>query len=237
MVVDYVEVKYAKGSGGSTTPPTSTPTSTQPTSTQPTSTQPTSTPPTSTPTTPPTSGGSGTAPADLRVSGSGADSITLSWSGSASASYDVLRAGIKIATVTGTFFTDRGLLPNTPYPYSIRGSGVTTPELTARLGDGGGTAPGTPTTAPPTTAPSTTVGSGSAAAPSNLRVTGTTNSTVTLGWNGAAGGSYDVLRSGIRIATVTGTSFTDVGLFPNTPYLYSIRGGGSTTPEITARIG
>lgn len=238
MVVDYVEVKYAKGSGGSTTPPTTPPTSTPTTSTP--TTSPTSTPPTTTPTTatPTTPGGSGAAPADLRVSGSGSDSITLSWSGSASASYDVLRAGVKIATVTGTAFTDRGLLPNTPYPYSIRGGGVTTPELTARLGDGGGSAPGTPTTPVPTTVPTSTAGGGSSAgAPSDLSVTGTTSSTITLGWNGSAGGRYDVLRSGIRIATVTGTTFTDVGLFPNTPYVYSIRANGSTTAEITARIG
>ena len=66
---------------------------------------------------------------------------------------------------------------------------------------------------------------------------GTTGSTITLGWDGAAGASYEVLRSGIRIATVTGTSFTDIGLFPNTPYLYSIRGNGTTTSEITGRIG
>ena len=30
--------------------------------------------------------------------------------------------------------------------------------------------------------------------------------------------------------------FTDVGLLPNTPYLYSIRGAGGTTPELTATI-
>ena len=46
-----------------------------------------------------------------------------------------------------------------------------------------------------------------------------------------------MLRSGIQIATVTGRSFTDIGLFPNTPYLYSIRGNGVTTPVLTATIG
>jgi hypothetical protein len=37
----------------------------------------------------------------------------------------------------------------------------------------------------------------------------TTDSTVTLGWNGKAGAIYDLLRSGVRIATVTGLTFTD----------------------------
>jgi len=46
-----------------------------------------------------------------------------------------------------------------------------------------------------------------------------------------------VLRSGVQIATVTGLTFTDQGLFTNTPYLYSVRGNGVTTPQITATIG
>jgi hypothetical protein len=45
-----------------------------------------------------------------------------------------------------------------------------------------------------------------------------------------------VLRSGIPIATVTATSFTDIGLFRATPYLYSVRFGGTTTPVLTATI-
>jgi hypothetical protein len=45
-----------------------------------------------------------------------------------------------------------------------------------------------------------------------------------------------VLRSGIKIATVTGLTFTDIGLLPNTPYLYSVRGNGVTTPVLTATI-
>jgi len=221
MVVDYVDVKYATGSG--TTPTTTTTTTTAPTTTTTTTTSST--------TTPTTTAGGTAAPSGLRVSGSTADSLTLAWNGSADGSYEVLRSGIRIATVTGTSFTDRGLLPNTPYVYSIRGAGVTTPELTTTLGGASSTVAGpSPTTTGPADPPV-------AGSPSNLRVGGTTGSTITLVWDGPAGGSYEVLRSGIRIATVTGTSFTDIGLFPNTPYLYSIRGNGVTTPEITARIG
>jgi hypothetical protein len=212
LVVDYVDVKYAPGSAEPpTTPTTPTPT---PTTSTPTST-----------TTQPTGGGTAV-PANLRVSASTSSTLTLTWDGSADGSYEVLRSGIRIATVTGTSFTDIGLLPNTPYVYSIRGAGVTTAELTATLDGAATTAPTSTTTAPP-----------AAGSPTNLQVTGTTGSTITLGWDGPAGASYEVLRSGISIATVTGTSFTDIGLFPNTPYLYSVRGNGTTTPEITARIG
>jgi hypothetical protein len=227
MVVDYVQVQYAGGSGtpSSAPPPSSTP----PPSSAPTTPAGTAT----TATTPVTASTAGTTPpSNLRVAGSTASTLTLAWDGSAGGSYDVLRSGIRIATVTGTSFTDVGLLPNTPYVYSIRGGGVTTPELSTTLGGTASTV-STPATQPTATTTTAAPGSGS---PSNLRVTGTTASTITLGWDGPAAAGYDVLRSGIRIATVTGTSFTDIGLLPNTPYLYSVRGNGITTPEITARI-
>ena len=212
MLVDYVEVKYA---GGQVTPPP-TPTSTKPTSRTTTTTTTTST---TTTTTVPSTG----VPSNLRVTATADSTITLGWNGTAGATYDVLRSGVRIAAVTGTTFTDQGLFKNTPYVYSIRGGGVTTPELTATIGS----APTTTTTT--TTAPSP-------GTPSNLRVAATTTSTIALGWDGPANASYQVLRSGIQIATVTGRAFTDQGLFKNTPYIYSIRGNGVTTPQITATI-
>jgi len=218
MVVDYVEVKYAGGQGTPTTSP-STPPSTPPPSTPVTGTPVTSTPVTST-------------PSNLRVTGSTSGSLTIGWDGPATARYDVLRSGQWIAQVTGTVFTDIGLLPNTPYLYSVSAGGVTTPVLTATLGSA-------PTTAspPPSTGTSTPTGPPPAAPPANLRVTATTSSTISLAWDGPPTADYEVLRSGIRIATVTGAAFTDVGLFANTPYLYSIRANGVTTAQITATIG
>ena len=215
MLVDYVEVKYA---GGQITPPP-TPTSTT-SRTATTTTTPTN------PTVPSTG-----APSDLRVTATSDSTITLGWKGTAGAIYDVLRSGVKIATATGTTFTDKGLFKNTPYVYSIRGGGVTTPELTATIG-AGPTSSATSTSATTTTT-ATTAPQGS---PSNLRVTATTPSTITLGWDGPTSASYQVLRSGIQIGTVTGRAFTDQGLFKNTPYVYSIRGNGGTTPQITATI-
>jgi hypothetical protein len=67
-------------------------------------------------------------------------------------------------------------------------------------------------------------------------VAGTTPTSISLKWDGGAGHSYQVLRSGIAIATATTNAFTDIGLFPGTPYLYSIRGNGVTTPVLTASI-
>lgn len=166
-------------------------------------------------------------PADLHVGGSTATSVTLAWSGSITASYEVLRSGIRIATVTGTSYTDVGLFANTPYIYSVRGGGVTTPQIKVFLTATGGVT---------TTAPQTTTPPPASTGPSNIRVASKTSSTITLAWDGSQSVSYEVLRSGIRIATVTGTSFTDIGLLPNTPYIYSVRAQGVTTPEITVKL-
>src|SRR5690606_3351449 len=53
-------------------------------------------------------------------------------------------------------------------------------------------------------------------APTGLRISGTTTSSISLGWNtstddvGVAG--YRVYRDGTQVAEVSGTSFTDTGL-------------------------
>ena len=96
-------------------------------------------------------------------------------------------------------------------------------------------APISPPTTPPTSGTTTSPAPTGFGSPSNLRLAGSTASSLTLAWDGATSASYDVLRSGVRIATVTGTSFVDIGLLPNTPYVYSIR-GTTTTPEQTFTI-
>jgi len=202
---------------------------------------PTPTPTTMTPTPPgtptqttPTTTRSGQGPGNLRVSTTD-DSATLSWDGDPAASYEILRgeAGVRIATTTGNSYTDGGLARNTPYVYSVRGPGGVTSQITVIPGSSPTTAPTTPTTTSPT--PPTTP---SGAAPRNLHATAGTSSSITLGWDGDANTIYEVLRgeAGERIATVTGTSFTDIGLLPNTSYVYSIRGAGQTTPQVTLRI-
>jgi len=165
---------------------------------------------------PPVAGG----PVNAKVAGTTGSTITLQWEGSPKGSYDVLRAGVRIATVQGLTFTDVGLLTGTSYLYSIQGNGVTTPELTA-----------TPGVAATATVPAAITGT-----PTALSLTGSTSDSVSMTWLGPADASYEVLRSGIRIATVRGLAFTDTGLQSKTPYLYSVRGNGSTTATITATI-
>ena len=225
MVVDYVEVKYSGAASQSSPTPSATPTPSPVPSTSPSP----SPSPSPTASTPPGSG-----PSNLRVTGTTGSSITLGWDGP-DGSYDILRSGERIASVTGRTFTDIGLLPNTPYLYSVRAGGITTPVLTATLASQPGTT-ATPTPTPTATSAPSPTPPPSGSAPSNLRLVGTTANTVTIAWDGSAGAQYEILRSGIRIATSTTPTFTDAGLMRATPYLYSIRSGGVTTPVLTVVI-
>jgi hypothetical protein len=144
---------------------------------------------------------------------------------------------VKIGSIRGNTFTDSGLNANTPYVYSVRNAQGATPQLTVIPGSGSGTttAPTTsvPTTGPPTTAPPST------GTPSNLHKAGQSADSITIAWTGPAGASYDILRgeAGDKIATVVGNSYTDRGLLANTPYVYSVRGGGVTTGQLTLTTG
>ena len=131
-------------------------------------------------------------------------------------------------TSTGPTGTGTATVPSGPTP-TVTVTATVTSTVTVSATD----CPPVPTT-PPTTA-TTTSAPGGPGSPTNLRLAGSTASSLTLAWDGAAGASYDVLRSGVRIASVTGTTFTDIGLLPNTPYVYSIR-GTTTTPQQTFTI-
>ncbi|GAB7193248.1 hypothetical protein NUM3379_39570 [Kineococcus sp. NUM-3379] len=64
-------------------------------------------------------------------------------------------------------------------------------------------------------------------APSAVRSTGTTSSSVSLAWTASSDAvgvtGYDVYRGTTRVGTATGTSFTDTGLAASTAYSYTVR--------------
>ncbi|WP_143591063.1 cellulase family glycosylhydrolase [Thermoactinospora rubra] len=64
-------------------------------------------------------------------------------------------------------------------------------------------------------------------APGNLRVTGTTSSSVSLAWNASTDNAgvtgYEVFRGSSLVATVSGTSHTDGGLAASTGYTYTVK--------------
>jgi chitinase len=63
--------------------------------------------------------------------------------------------------------------------------------------------------------------------PGSLNVTGTTSSSVSLAWSASTDNvgvtGYDVFRGSTKVATVTGTSYTDAGLTASTTYTYTVK--------------
>jgi chitodextrinase len=136
--------------------------------------------------------------------------VALSWTANAEpdlASYRVLRDGVEIATVAGTSYSDPGLVNDTSYSYRLVAVDTT----------GNRSAQSAATTATPTdlTAP---------AAPTGLSAV-RSNKKVALSWTANAEpdlASYRVLRDGVEIATVAGTTYTDTGRTNGVAYTYTL---------------
>ncbi|MGW0827332.1 glycosyl hydrolase family 18 protein [Streptomyces sp. NPDC002845] len=123
-------------------------------------------------------------------------------------------------TSSGTHWTARNktwngtLAPGASVSFGFNGSGPGAPadcKLNGGSCDGGGTVPGD-------NAPS---------APGTPTASDITNTSVKLTWSAATDDNgiknYDVLRGGTRVATVTGTSYTDTGLTAGTDYSYTVQ--------------
>ncbi|SDP65712.1 fibronectin type 3 domain-containing protein, partial [Klenkia soli] len=141
----------------------------------------------------------------------GEHQVTLSWqpNGEADlASYRVLRDGTEIATVTsGTSYVDTGLTNDQAYAY----------RLVAVDTHGNRSAATAAVSATPTDLTPPAVPSGVTAVRGDGRVT--------VSWTADSEpdlASYRVLRNGVEVATVTGTSFTDTGLTNDSDYAYRV---------------
>ncbi|MFE6521367.1 chitinase [Streptomyces sp. NPDC057794] len=78
------------------------------------------------------------------------------------------------------------------------------------------------------------------AAPSGLRVSGTTSSSVSLAWNTVSGATgYTVYRDGTRITAVSGTSATVTGLTASTSYSFQVTASNAAgeSPKSAAVMG
>ena len=125
--------------------------------------------------------------------------VSLSWTASAEpdlASYRLIRDGVEIATVTGaTSYVDTGLTNDTTYSYAL--AAVDT--------HGNRSADSAPVPATPTdlTAPAAPTGLGAVKGGGQVTVSWAANAEPDIA-------TYRVLRDGVEIATVTGTSYTDL---------------------------
>lgn len=151
-------------------------------------------------------------PQGLQVADASATTVRISWdrpaAGPDPGSYVVLRDDVEIATIGGsrTSFEDSGLAPAATYRYRLVAlTGTNRSEQSDML---------TAQTIP--------------AAPTALRAGSVTTGSITLQWSppalGQAPATYVVLRNGVGIATVPGTSrsYVDKGLAPATAYSYSV---------------
>ncbi len=189
-----------------------------------------------------TTGGDATppsAPAGLTATAAGSTQINLAWNASSDAGgsglvgYRIFRGGTQVAQVASGVlsFADTGLSPNTNYSYVVRAidgaNNVSGPSNTAQA-----------TTAQDTIAPS---------APSGLVATALSSTSVRLVWNGSTdtGGAglagYRVFRGGAQIATgISGTTYTDNTVAPNTSYAYTVRAldnaGNASSDSNTASV-
>lgn len=123
------------------------------------------------------------------------------------ASYRVLRDGVEVATTTGIAYVDTGRTNDVTYTYTL-----VAVDTSGNRSAESGPVTGTPTDLTPPAAPT-----GLAAAPGENRVV--------LSWTANPEpdlASYRVLRAGVEIATVTGTTYTDTGLTNDVAYSYTL---------------
>ncbi|WP_437112034.1 glycosyl hydrolase family 18 protein [Streptomyces sp. enrichment culture] len=106
------------------------------------------------------------------------------------------------------------LAPGASVSFGFNGTGSGSPtgcKLNGESCDGG---PGQPGDNPPS-------------APGTPTASGITDTSVKLSWTAATDDkgvkNYDVLRGGAKVATVTGTTYTDTGLTAGTDYSYSVQ--------------
>jgi chitodextrinase len=159
-----------------------------------------------------------TVPANLTSPSKTPTSVSLSWTASTDnlgvTGYDVLRAGIVIASTPGTTFTDVGLVADTNYIYSVRAYDAAgnhseaTATITVITGSGNSDiqAPTAPTNVTSPTKTSSSVSLTWTASIDNIGVTG-----------------YEILRGGAVVGTSATTSYTDNGLASNTNYTFTIK--------------
>jgi fibronectin type 3 domain-containing protein len=160
-------------------------------------------------------------PTSLAISGTTTTSIKLSWGastdtgGSGRAGYRIYRDGsaTPLATVTGKTYTNTGLVTGSTHTYRV----------TAYDNAGNESAAAGPVTGVVSDVQAPSV-------PTNLRITGTTTTSVSLSWGASTdtGGSgragYRIYRDGSAtpLATVTGRTYTNTGLFSGTSYAYRV---------------
>jgi chitodextrinase len=159
-----------------------------------------------------------TAPANLTVASKTTTTVTLTWTASTDnvgvTGYRIFEGATQVGTSPTTSFTVTGLAPSSTHTY------------TARAFDAAGNVSAASNAVTVTTNP-TGVDTMPPTAPTNLAVTATTSTTVSLSWTASTDNvgvtGYRVFRGSTLAGTSATTTFTASGLTPNTSYTFTVR--------------
>jgi fibronectin type 3 domain-containing protein len=153
-------------------------------------------------------------PTGLTATAVSSSQINLTWTASTGASgYKIYRAGVQIATTTGTTYANTGLAASTTYCYTVAAYDTAGNNSAQSVSKCATTSASADTTAP--SVPSLTV---SAASSSQINLSWTTSTDT--GGSGLAG--YKIYRSGTLLTTTSGTSYSNTGLAAGTSYCYTV---------------
>ncbi|WP_128895883.1 alpha-amylase family glycosyl hydrolase [Longirhabdus pacifica] len=172
-----------------------------------------------------------TVPADVQTVSVTNNSVELSWTASTDnvgvTGYDIYRDEEKIASISGTSYTDTDVSPATTYTYTVTAkdkagneSNASTPlVVTTKDDDVDDVAPTVPT---------------------DLQTVSTTSNSVELSWTASTDNvgvtGYDIYRNELKIDSTTGTSYTDLDVSPATTYSYTVKAKDEAGNESNASI-
>ncbi|MEU7524487.1 PQQ-dependent sugar dehydrogenase [Saccharothrix sp. NPDC042600] len=159
-----------------------------------------------------------TPPRDLRATGKTSTSVSLAWDAATDnvgvVAYDVYQHGQLMKSVTTLSATVTGLTPDTEYDWTVFARDAAPNVSPASNNVLVRTDPAPPDTQAPT-------------APTNLRSTGRTATSVDLAWTAATDNvavtGYQVFRDGAQTGAADGTSTTVGGLTAGTAYRFTVR--------------
>lgn len=175
-----------------------------------------------------------TPPNVLTSSNITANAVTLNWSGAtdntAISRYEIYRDYQYVTAVSGTTYTNSGLLPNTKYVYyiKVRDKAGNSSGMSIKLAVTTNSVGPTPTPTPvPTPTPTPIIDTQPPTPPTSLSMTNLSPTQVTLNWSGATDNvginRYEVYRDYQYTTAVWGTSYTNAGLIPGKSYVYYIK--------------
>lgn len=159
-----------------------------------------------------------TAPANLASPSKTSTTVTLTWTASTDnmgvTGYRIFDGAAQVGTSATTTFTHNGLTPSSNHTYTVRAV-----DAAGNVSD--------PSNSLPVTTDPPVVDNMPPTAPTNLTVTGTTSTTVSLSWTASTDNfgvtGYRIFNGSTPAGTSTTTTFTVGSLTPSTNYTFTVR--------------